>query len=156
MKSTELWGFLWQGTRAAHPTEATKESGGSHGSAFASLEKVCKEATLMKLGRQHQWLNASFLYHKNCLEVSRPAKIYTIICYCVNENQATKSLYKSCVRFERGGEDFASWKKNNKTKSLYFRLFSLSFYEFESKNLVVRSGKQEVLSLHRASTTRVY
>lgn len=103
MKSTEPWGFLWQGTRAAHPTEATKESGGSHGSAFASLEKVCKEATLMKLGRQHQWLNASFLYHKNCLEVSRPAKIYTIICYCVNENQATKSLHKSCVRFEGGG-----------------------------------------------------
>lgn len=64
MKSTELWGFLWQLMRAACPTEAMKESAGSHVSAFASLEKVCKEATLMKLGRQHQWLNASFLYHK--------------------------------------------------------------------------------------------
>lgn len=64
MKSTELWGFLWQVMRAACPTEAVKGSGGSHGSAFASLEKVCKEATLMKLGQQHQWLNASFLYHK--------------------------------------------------------------------------------------------
>lgn len=49
MKSMELWGFLWQAVRAACPTEVMKGRGGGHGSAFASLEKVCKKAMLMKL-----------------------------------------------------------------------------------------------------------
>lgn len=35
--------------------------------------------------------NSSFLYHKNCLEIIG-LPVFTFICYCVNEIQATEFL----------------------------------------------------------------